>query len=600
MVYDKTTHMQLVEEKDLMFGRKGVKARALASVLRVLLSVDKINELYAKVALRSDGRTAGEILDSLQVKYTVLEQDLLNIPVTGGVVIVANHPTGALDGIMLIDMISKIRPDVKFMGNFLLNRIEPLKRYFISVDPFDNPSRSRNTKGIRLSLEHLKAGGALVIFPAGEVATWQKGFSRVKDKPWSRSIVKFIRSAAVPVIPVCIEASNSRLFHLLGKIHPMLRTAMLPHEMFNKRGRSIDINIGAPLSVRRLSELDNLTTYGNFLRANVEYLRRKRRRRIRIVPRRPPREVIPDQIAASVGLERLRAELAKIRAEHMLFESGNYQVYFAPPSTIPCMMQEIGRMREITFREIGEGTMKGIDTDRYDQYYHQMFLWDAGAGTLVGAYRMGMGDEIVHKYGLKGFYTNSLFRMSDKMVPIMAKTIELGRSFITKEYQRSSIALLLLWKGILYVLLKHNQYRNLLGPVTVSGDFDRVSKTLIVKYLQKRHLDRKLSAYIHPVTGLQGIDAPIDDSLIDGVESIELINKIVVDIERNELSIPILIKKYLQLNSHVLSFNVDHDFCDALDALMLVDLKRIPESTILMLSKEITDIDVLARFKHIR
>ena len=159
------------------------------------------------------------------------------------------------------------------------------------------------------------------------------------------------------------------------------------------------------------------------------------------------------------------------------------------------MMREIGRMREVTFREVGEGSMKSIDTDRYDAYYHQLFIWDTAQGRLVGAYRLGLGDQIVPRFGLEGFYTNSLFRMSEEMKPIMAQTIELGRSFIVHDYQRKAASLMLLWKGILYVLLKHEQYRNLLGPVTISGEFERVSKTLIVRYLQKRHMNANWPPY---------------------------------------------------------------------------------------------------------
>lgn len=262
------------------------------------------------------------------------------------------------------------------------------------------------------------------------------------------------------------------------------------------------------------------------------------------------------------------------------------------------MMIEIGRLREITFREIGEGTKQHIDTDRFDRYYHQLFVWDNGAESLVGAYRMGMGEEIMRQYGLKGFYTNSLFRMREPMGPIMSKTIELGRSFIAREYQRKLSSLMLLWKGILYVLLKHEEYRYLLGPVTISGEMEESSKLIIAAHIREFYLDRELTGFIKPVTGFR-TSARIDESLIRGVQGIDLINKLVMDIEHDEFTVPVLMRKYLQLNSTVLGFNTDHDFCDALDALILLDLKRVPENTIQMLSKELTDIDVLARFKRI-
>lgn len=590
--------MRIVEKGDLMFGRRGLAARVLSSTMMSVLGLNKINKIYAAAAEHPDNHTK-TILQEVRTSYSVTEKDLSNISRRGGLVVVANHPTGALDGIILIDAISKIRPDVKFMGNFLLNKIEYLSHYFISVDPFDNPDVGRNFRGIKEALSHVRSGGVLVIFPAGEVATWQRGVRDVKDKVWGESIIKFVRLCEVPVVPICIDARNSLLFHLAGKLHPRLRTALLPHELINKRGKTTKVNIGAALPPKRLVDLSDIVTYGNYLRANVEYMRlRPVRRRIKIVPRLRKKPVITaDEVISPTCLIALTNEMNDIRAEHQLFEYGSYEVFFAHPRDIPNMMNEIGRMREITFREVGEGSMKSIDTDVYDQYYRQLFIWDRNEHALVGAYRMGLGDEIVDRLGLKGFYTNSLFKMSDEMIPIMRQTIELGRSFVSKAYQRKAVSLLLLWKGILHVLLKNDQYRNLFGPVTISGEFNNISKALIVKYLQQHHLNKKLASYITPKVGLDGVSAPLDVSLIEHVTNIELINKIVCDIEQDELSIPILLKKYVQLNCHVLSFNVDHDFCDALDALILLDLKKIPDDVILMLSKEITEIDVFARFR---
>ncbi len=591
--------MRLIDKKDLMFGREGARARVCAGMLMCMLGLKKVNRLYEQAA-GDEAPPAEALLRRLEVSYTASDKDLSNIPHYGPLVVIANHPTGALDGIVLIDLLSRIRPDVKFMGNFLLSRIDYLKDYFIAVDPFDSKDASRNLRGIRESYAHLKNGGMLVVFPAGEVATWQKGFTQLRDKAWSPSIMRFIRNAAVTVVPVCLEASNSPAFHLAGRVHPALRTALLPRELINKRGREVTVNIGSPITVKRLAELPDPQVYADYLRANVDYLTHKRpRRKLRVIPRRKPAPAVAEEITSGRERELLQEELQAIRDKYLLFEYGTYDTYFAPSSKIPNMMHEIGRMREVTFREIGEGSMKSIDTDKYDAYYHQLFIWDRTAGALVGAYRMGMGREIMPRYGLEGFYVNSLFRMEPEMGKVMEQTIELGRSFITSAYQRKAVSLMLLWKGIVYVLLKHDRYRNLLGPVTISGEFQSSSKLLIVEYLRQHHYDAKLAARIHPLTGLAGISAPIDPALIRGVDDIDLINKIVCDIERDEFSIPVLIRKYLQLNSHVLGFNVDPDFNDGLDVLMLLDLKKVPESTIAMLSKEVTDIDVISRFKNL-
>ena len=561
--------MNLIEREDLRFGRKGVAARAVSGLLMGLLGIGKVNRLYART-LSSGEPAARTILSDLQITADVAGND--NIPATGGAIVVANHPTGALDGILLIDVLTQVRPDVKFMGNFLLDKIESMKQYFIAVDPFDGADMRRNVHGIRESLAHVAAGGLLVIFPAGEVATWRRGFGRVGDKRWSPSVVRTIRRAGVPVVPLYINARNSALFHLAGKIHPMLRTALLPHELFNKRGRRIAVTVGSPLTVRKAEELGDLKTYGDFLRANVEYMQDEKRPKRRKLLKRRIREVLAEEVIGPVDTALLQAEIDAIRADHKLFDYGAFEVFFTPPQRIPQMMTEIGRQREITFRAIGEGTMRRIDLDKYDTYYNQLFIWDREASRLVGAYRVGLGDAIMREYGLAGFYTNSLFRMSPGMAPVMEQTIELGRSFIVQDYQRKPATLLLLWRGILYVLLKHGQFRNLLGPVTISGEFRPASKRVLVRYIRRYHYNAGLARHIRPLTGLAGIRSRIDLRLIDGVDDIELIGKLVGDIERGRLGVPILIKKYLQLNSHVLAFNVDHEFCDALDALMLLDL----------------------------
>ena len=532
--------------------------------------LDRINRLYSD-ALAYEGPYPEGLLHAMDVRTEVDPREADRIPPEGPAIVIANHPTGALDGIVLIDWLSKRRPDARFMGNYLLSRIGPLKRYFISVDPFDAKAAG-NVSGMREAMRHLSRGGLLVIFPAGEVATWRKGFRDIGDREWPRGVMRFIRRAEVPVIPLYIDARNSPLFRLAGKLHPMLRTALLPRELLNKKGVGVELRIGSAVLPRKTASLTE-TDYNGYLRASVEYFKPLDGRR------RPPRAArraarkVPDEVLGAVDVPLLEAELDLLRGGHRLFEYGSYEVYLAPPDRIPHMMIEIGSLRERTFREIGEGTKNAIDTDRFDSYYYQLFVWDREARRLVGAYRLGMGDRIMERYGLKGFYTNTLFRMKPAMGEVMGKTIELGRSFIVRDYQRKPVSLMLLWKGILYVLLRNGQFRYLLGPVTISGGFQSASKLIIASHIRDFYLDREKAGWIRPRTGID-IRVRIDENLIAGIRSIDLINRLVCDIEKNAYSIPVLIRKYLQLNSSVLGFNTDHEFCDSLDALMLLDLKK--------------------------
>jgi putative hemolysin len=255
------------------------------------------------------------------------------------------------------------------------------------------------------------------------------------------------------------------------------------------------------------------------------------------------------------------------------------------PHTAPNILKEIGRLRELTFRSVGEGTLQASDNDCYDSYYHQLFIWDLTAKAIIGGYRMGFGNEILKQHGIPGFYTNTLFRMDEKMIPYLKKSSELGRSFISKEYQRKAFPLLLLWKGILHVLIANPEYEYLFGATSIAGKYSATSKMLIANYLKKNHGFPELSACIKPAAGMKGIKTNVDLSLVENISSMELINKLVMDIEDQEYGIPVLIRKYIQLNSQALAFNIDHDFCDALDALMLLEVKKIPEDMIKMIKR---------------
>lgn len=583
--------MKLIDKKELNFGRNKFIGTITSNLLMRILGINKINKLYDSLSAYQGNEFTANFLKKYNITYSADPERMAKIPAQGGVIVISNHPSGALDGILLIDAISRVRPDVKFMGNYLLSRIEPLKSYFIEVDPFDSRS-AKNINGIRKSLEHLNNGGVLVIFPAGEVSTYQKGFTQLRDKEWIDSSLKFIRNSRLPVVPLYIEGKNSRLFHLVGMIHPLLRTAMLPHELLNKKNTNITLSVGAPLLPLKLS---NLTPeqYGKYLRTNVDLLKEFPRRK---GEKKETDPVKTEEIVSPVDSTLLKQEVDNLKKEHLLFDHNGYSVLCAPSGQMPGVMTEIGRLRELTFRQIGEGTNRKIDTDRYDEYYNQMFIWDNKTSQVIGAYRMGMGEEIMEHHGLGGFYTDSLFKMSPLMGPVMSRTIELGRSFIVPEYQRKTILLMLLWKGILYVLLKNEHYRYLMGPVTISGEYRNISKLLIVNYIKKHYYSYELAKNIKPVTGLNGLNRYIDPRYIDRIPSLEALDKIIADLEPEGSSVPVLFKRYLSLNSKVLGFNVDHDFNDALDALMLLDLTQVPESAILMLSKEF-GIEAISRFK---
>ncbi|MGM0408611.1 MAG: GNAT family N-acetyltransferase, partial [Bacteroidota bacterium] len=270
----------------------------------------------------------------------------------------------------------------------------------------------------------------------------------------------------------------------------------------------------------------------------------------------------------------------------------------APSTEMPNCMHEIGRLREITFREVGEGTNRSMDIDEYDFYYNQLIVWDDEEMKIVGAYRIGKGKDIIAQYGLHGFYIHSLFKIRKKFLPILNESIELGRSFIIKEYQRKPLPLFLLWKGLLFFLLKNADYRYLIGPVSISNDFSKFSKSLIVEFLKAYHYDEELAKFIKPRKKfVVKPDKLVDRKIFIQNEQgdVSKIDQLIQDIESN-YKFPILLKKYMQLNSKIIGFNVDPNFNNALDGLIILDIFDVPQNFIKSLSKELNDESILERF----
>ena len=234
-------------------------------------------------------------------------------------------------------------------------------------------------------------------------------------------VLRLIRMAGVPVIPVYFHGTNSRWYHILGRIHPLLRTARLASELINKRHKVIRVRIGKPVTVSEQNEFHDIARYGRYLRARTYSLGSGLEARHFFTGIRQRRSQSQVPVASPVDRTKLRDEFDSIRQSYELFSSKNFTVIFAPTRVIPNIFQETGRLREITFRAVGEGTNRATDIDEYDFYYHHLIVWDNNTDSVVGAYRLGKGREILHQYGIKGFYINSLFRMDRSFEPILSR-----------------------------------------------------------------------------------------------------------------------------------------------------------------------------------
>lgn len=580
----------------------GILKGPVASAIMGLTKINEVNKLYDVLKDKSGKAFFDSFVRERDLKYIVFEEDLAKIPKTGPFIVVSNHPLGAIDGILMAKIFSEIRPDFKIMGNFLLEKIVPMQPYVISVNPFENRKEVRNSAtGMRETLKHLQSGGCVGIFPAGEVSNKNNEFGEILDKKWENAALKLIKMAKVPVIPMYFHAKNSRMFYQLAKVHPDLQTLLLPSEMMNKREKPIRIRIGKPIAVKVMEEYDT-EELGEMLQNRVYMLKSYYEKRKSLAERLnlPNLKInfplakegnVVQNIIDETPQEDILQDIENLyKADKMLFRNANYEVFFASYGEMPSVMREIGRQRELTFRKIGEGSNLPFDLDEYDQHYHHLFLWDNNGKKLVGAYRMALGAEVMKKYGIEGFYTSSLFEFDPELRPFFRKVIEMGRAYISTEYQQKPLPLFLLWRGIVHVCLRNPGHKFLMGGVSISNKFSEFSKSLMIEFMRSNYYDSAVAQYIHPKNEFKIKLKDRDKNLFFAqVESdLNKLDKIIDDLEP-EMRLPVLIKKYIKQNAKVISFNVDPNFNDAIDGLMYIRISELPESTIKPVLEEMSE-----------
>ena len=570
--------------KAINADKYGVLGTFAGWLLMKVLKISTLNKVYDRNKHLQDVEFLNAILQDLEIKFEIPEEDLKRLPKEGAYITISNHPLGGIDGILLLKLMLEKEPNFKIIANFLLHRIEPMKKYIMPVNPFENHKDAKSSViGIKETLRHLSDGKPLGMFPAGEVSTYKDG-KLVVDKPWEEGAMKVIRKAQVPVVPIYFHAKNSRLFYFLSKIDDTMRTAKLPSELFSQKDRIIKVRIGKPIPVAEQNEHATIEDYSEFLRKKTYMLANSfndESKQLLSVPNlKTPKS--PKQIATPANQEKMIAEVNKLRdSDCRLLQSKNYEVFFTEADKIPNILHEIGRLREVTFREVGEGTNESIDLDKYDQYYHHMFLWDDETNQIAGAYRMGLGSEIFPKYGMEGFYLNDLFRFESELHDMMKQSIEMGRAFIIKDYQQKPMPLFLLWRGIIHTTLHYPEHKFLLGGVSISNQFTDFSKSLMIEFMKSNYYDPYIAQYVHPKKEFKVKLKDADkDFIFDEAEAdLNKFDKIIDELEPGNLRLPVLIKKYIKQNARLVAFNVDPLFNNAIDGLMYIRIADIPEST---------------------
>jgi len=518
-------------------------------------------------------------LDDLRITPAPESRDKFKIPASGPCIVVSNHPFGMIEGLILAEMTLGIRPDVKVMANYMLEQIPQLRSIMISVDPFEGKdAATTNVRPLREAIRWVEKGGLLIVFPAGEVSHYTISRREVADPPWKKAVAVIIRRAKPTVVPVYFPGCNSVAFQIAGLIHPRLRTLLLARELVGKEGRRIPYKIGNPISYKWVSHYQDHDRLLDYLRWRTYIMGHtkpqnpilklpadiKRMRRKPLAPRPSPEACIRD--------------IAKLPAGQRLVQSGRFSVWHARADQIPHILREIGCLREKTFRLAGEGTGRPIDLDRFDKHYLHLFVWNDEAGEIAGAYRIGRTDVILSSMGKEGLYTNTLFRSGPDFYRRLGPALEMGRSFVRPEYQKTYLPPLLLWRGIGAFIARNPQYRILFGPVSIDGNYSDLSRRLMAETLLKKSDVKDLAVMVKPrrpvrlkAVRIRGCNHSCRDiELHDFPE----VCAVVSDIETRQSGVPVLLKHYLNLGGQLLSFNIDKSFSGVMDGLIVVDLLK--------------------------
>ncbi len=589
---------KLVNKSDI---QKALKLRGpfgwlAADFLMRVAWLNKANRIYEKCKGGSTSDFSARVLKEFDIKYDLKPGQLDYIPREGPFVLIANHHFGCLDGLLMFDLIGHIRPDLHSVTTFLLGVVPEMRPAIFSVNPFNNgvAAGQSNLQGMRQALEHIHNGGSIALFPAGEVATYQPSGKRtalegpvVEDIPWPASIVKFIRMCNCPVIPVYIEGSCSKRFHRLGKIHPMLRTLNLVRETINKKGRTVPMRIGKPISVTEMSNYKTLEDLYGYLRNRIYAMQAE------FEPKPKAFSVKrPEPIAPPGNPEKMQQELDRIPSK-MLFQVASYQCYLADYDDIPECILELGRSREEAFRAVGEGTDKSRDLDEFDSIYKHLILWDSNARKIAGAYRIGIGSEIHAKHGIAGFYSSSLLTFNQKAHAVLPRCAELGRTFVSLGYQRESLPLMLLFKGLTYAMMRFPEIDFFSGPVSISALYPKALQSLMVWFFtQHRHVATEYDIAA-PRTPFEPRFRNVrPDQLLVRTDTVDKLDRLLKQISDNEFRLPTLVKKYFRWGANVVCFNVDPDFNNTLDGYILMPLTGFTEEDVSSMLKDETSWDV--------
>jgi len=550
--------------------QKGSVYKASVVLLKKLLHQDEINHFIETNQHLEGFEFNDAVLDHFDFSFRVSNRDRERIPAQGRVLIVANHPLGSLDGLALLKMVSEIRADVRIVATTLLNQITPLNKLFLSVDNLSK--KARHLKSMRTIVKALDAEQAVIMFPAGEVS--RIGPGGVRDGKWKTGFLHLAAKTNTPIVPVYIDAKNSALFYSLSSLYKPLGTIMLVNEMFKKHSVEISLRVGKQIPWDAIAAPDlPKKQIAKRMRKQVYMLARKTRKK------KPQLFDTIENVIHPAKSKLIRKELKQ--SQLIGAADDGKQIYLFDYQPNSSVMHEIGRLRELSFRAVREGTGNALDIDAYDRYYRHLILWDEDELEIVGAYRIGETAKIIQSSGLQGLYTHSLFDFDNELLPYLEDSIELGRSFVQPRYWgRRSLDYL--WFGIGAYLQQNPEVKYMFGPVSLSASYPQAARELIGDFYSELFgSDIDLA---EPRTPFEFQHSGLFErfrSVATESEYKQAFSLLKQHLDGMGVRLPTLYKQYVEIcdpgGCEFLGFNVDPDFSDCIDALILVHVDAIKQ-----------------------
>ncbi|MDW7679482.1 MAG: lysophospholipid acyltransferase family protein [bacterium] len=558
---------QVIESKSPGYLERYPKiiSNLIVNLLTRILQLNQINAFIEKNVDKRGFEFIDELFDHLDFSYLVSSQDRLKIPSEGRLICVANHPLGALDGLVLIKAISSIRPDVKIVANDILMNLENLKDLFLPYDIFSPTAQRSRLAGIKNALLNDET---VIFFPAAEVS--RLTIRGIRDRKWLKGPLYFAHKYQAPILPIYVKARNSILFYAVSLLAKSFSMFMLPREILRKGRRAVQLKVGDPIPNQNFkTKTINLKVQTRLLKRHVYRLAKHKKGIFKT----------EKTIIHPVDRKLLKSDLASAELLSQVAEAK--KLYLTDFKSTTHIMREIFRLREVTFRKVGEGTGNKYDFDQFDKWYKHIVLWDEESLDIVGSYRLGLCREIIANHGIKGIYNASLYQFSEAFHPILDKAVELGRSFIQQKYWRSN-ALDYLWQGIGSFLMRHPDIRYLFGAVSISDYYSADAKSMIVYFYKKWFGgDEKLVTADHPfiMTRQQEDEAAQIFNNDDYNQDFRTLKTMLKNIG---YSIPVLFRRYSELcepnGVKFLAFGVDESFSNVVDGLVLLDMSMLKES----------------------